>query len=266
MKLYMIGNGFDRDHELKTSYNEFKRFIGDNDKNNPKFSDELVDLFPLNEYWSNFEEALSSPENEEKYKRLGYEEFFVVKMQEWFEKWIESINRKIKSDTVIKKFCFPEQSVFFSFNYTDTLELMYDVDPKNIIHIHGNAALKLFPNTNEKFIFGHSDENARNSNESLIARETYKDTKQIWENNQQVISDLIKNDIDEIVIIGFSYGLVDIYYFEKIKKMCAKDVKWILSYHDDSTKEKCIKFKDKLQLKDENIKIIDDKELEERIN
>ena len=65
MVLYILGNGFDIEHELNCQYRHFKKYLEAND-NNATLST-LISTFPLDYEWNNFESALSNPnENERK--------------------------------------------------------------------------------------------------------------------------------------------------------------------------------------------------------
>jgi hypothetical protein len=73
---------------------------------------------------------------------------------------------------------------------------------------------------------------------------SYKNTSKIIKDNYSFFTDLINKDIDEIFIIGQSFGDVDIPYFKEIDKILkSKDIKWNASYH--LTKDENI-FKEKL--------------------
>ena len=58
----------------------------------------------------------------------------------------------------------------------------------------------------------------------------YKNTLEIFEKNKYFFNGL--TNIDEIVMIGFSYSLIDRLYFEKLNEMFP-NANWILNVHND---------------------------------
>lgn len=65
-------------------------------------------------------------------------------------KGIKSID--MKKESVYKN---DRESIFLTFNYTDTLESVYCIDPDNIKHIHGYVK-----NKNEELVIGHCNQKA----------------------------------------------------------------------------------------------------------
>ena len=59
--LYIIGNGFDIAHGLKTRWADFKNFLIRYDK---RLFEQIEDLFKTSELWTDFETALSCPNEE----------------------------------------------------------------------------------------------------------------------------------------------------------------------------------------------------------
>lgn len=108
---------------------------------------------------------------------------------------------------------------FFTFNYTQTLEHIYNISENNICHIHGMS--KGIKNLNdlasEDLIFGHGLE-SYDTNVTNIVNTAYNITKkpvnQCIENNQLFFEKL--EDVDSIYSYGFSFGDVDMPYIEKI--------------------------------------------------
>lgn len=180
MNLYLIGNGFDCHHNLKTNYCYFKNYVM---QRNPKLVNKIDDLF--NEIIPNY---LEKSEDIEKWsileKYLGqihdldYEEFYNYalsnseqdderasyfedplynasvlsdkykvfnELNNYFEGWVKSINTSIASkDENLTLAC---DDFYINFNYTDTLERLYKIPSNNVFHIH----IK-----NGKFILGHN--------------------------------------------------------------------------------------------------------------
>ena len=69
-----------------------------------------------------------------------------TEIRERFHEWIIQLNNP-HTDKKVK--IEQNDSVFFTFNYTKTLENLYNIPSSNIIHIHGCV------DDNEDFILGH---------------------------------------------------------------------------------------------------------------
>ena len=55
-KLYIIGNGFDIHHKIKSKYSDFKNYVKEQDRN---LFEALEKYFNSDELWSDFEETLA---------------------------------------------------------------------------------------------------------------------------------------------------------------------------------------------------------------
>lgn len=253
MKLYILGNGFDVAHGLPTSYSNFNKYISNNDTGNPNMAEELDKLFKLDEGWGNFESALGNPdkEQEEEYDRLGLIDIFNRVLQEWFDEWISSIKKTDQYKNLEPKHGYLTDDLYIDFNYIEVLESFYNIPVSNVCHIHGHTVKKSF-NNEAKMIFGHGDDARK---DSKLARLTYKDTKSLYEDNEDFFKKIYNSSIEEIIVMGFSYSLIDKYYFEKINKNLPK-VKWLLNYHTDEDKTRLEAFVNKVGIRDYKIKEI----------
>lgn len=265
--LYIIGNGFDLAHRLPTKYSDFHHFITNN---NNDLEDEFENYFNLkvnSDYkWTNFEEDLGSFNSKSFYDSIcnidvSDEDFrpsfvfgledditqqadeLVRDIREAFECWLETI----KIDNIKKKFKFEEKSVFVNFNYTPTLQEVYNIEENRILHIHGN----IFEDRGN-LIFGHDDESEPvfeldengDSNRTMfsdsesasrypfealkkLVSETVSQNKSFFEN--------IKN-LKNIIVYGHSLNQIDIAYFEEINKYAKKAI-WKVSFYGEHEKE-----------------------------
>lgn len=170
-KLYIIGNGFDLHHDLPTRYQDFHHYVMN------KFTD-LEDAFEHyfsltvgeDSLWSKFEEDLGSFNwrsyfddynhldiNDDNFKpssvfcledslvqEVGE---FYSNIQEAFHQWLESVD----VSNATQKIEFLPDSFFLSFNYTLLLEEVYQIDPKRILHLHGDISMN-----SDDLIFGHN--------------------------------------------------------------------------------------------------------------
>ena len=179
MKLYIIGNGFDRHHKLETNYQSFGLFL----KNEyPIIYDGLIEYCgfsdltkqPIDDVlWNEFEENLSllDPEivfdgHRNSLANPGSSEFrdrdwgtFSIEMEnvvdnlttnlfKAFREFILNVEFPLLNSNL--KLCLDNRALYLSFNYTDTLEQYYGISESNINYIHGKAKTG-----NTDLILGH---------------------------------------------------------------------------------------------------------------
>ena len=170
MTLYIIGNGFDIAHHIKCKYSDFADFLGDN---YPDYYESIMSGYcRSNALWKDFEnelpscathiEEFGSQMGNEMRDQLDYDPMddmgigiwlddqykFLNELPIYLRLWVESIDTK--KDAVYK---INKDSVFLTFNYTDTLESVYRIDPDNIKHIHGYVK-----NKKEELVIGHCNQ------------------------------------------------------------------------------------------------------------
>lgn len=241
-RLYIIGNGFDRWHNLPTSYQQFYEFAKD-------ILDEFGNyyLFDLSQPdpWYDFENALGAFSSDEFFDYFNEidveaEDFrpsfiygledeiteqanqHVNDIKECFHNWVEQINI-LDAD---KKMAFPEDSRFINFNYTSTLESIYGIHDDKVLYIHGRA------DRNDDLIFGHGEpvsnqsefdeygESTRSMFSDAESAAQYplfalkKPVDDVLEVNQAYFESLA--DISEITVIGHSLNKIDLPYFKRI--------------------------------------------------
>lgn len=168
--LYIIGNGLDLHHGINSSYGDFRRWLEENDCELYNQFDEIYGYCD-SDWWKNFENQLASLNAIEYSGRIAFEnqpdlmsehcdrtwndaqieveqelEGLFCFLRQDFHDWIIQLNkpistRKIKLDT--------QESLFIKFNYTLTLEDLYNINHQNILHIHGCV------DYDEEFILGH---------------------------------------------------------------------------------------------------------------
>lgn len=245
MNLYILGNGFDRAHGLSCTYYDFCVFLK-NSKNNDlqEFANQLEEIYGKDILWNDFEKALGNPnlnhicEINKLFDINIFGETFVDKINNAFKSWVF----KLDNDKRNKKYYLSRKDLYFSFNYTSTLEIQYSIH--NVKHIHGFIGDCLF-DSNQKFIIGHGIKNTENKVE--LVKLTKKDTKGIIELNKKYFDSLKYKSIDFVKVIGFSYSDIDKEYFIKIQEMLP-NVKWILGYFSEKDIANAKKYINELNL------------------
>lgn len=158
--LYIIGNGFDRHHGVKSSYQDFANWLK---KNNWKLYEKLSEVCNVDYLWKDFEKALVDVNRDyflnkgevllpkdwtedDSYAELFYAQDYVRGEAEnlwsdivkWFRKWVQTIKWERESDR--KKLRIDDYARFITFNYTPFLETHYGILRENILYIHGKAS------------------------------------------------------------------------------------------------------------------------------
>lgn len=246
-KLYILGNGFDLLHNLPTSYDNFKSFLEKSNKEDRDLIQKLEDIYEPGQLWKEFEIALGKPkmENVNQIENLFnltiFDEQFKSKVSAAFEKWIRSIDKEIYTKAI--KYTFSPEDKFISFNYTPTLEFLYNINLDQILHIHGFVVETFF---GENLLIGHGK--VLDNSEHQILKVFKKDVGANIKNKEKEIQHLIK-DCDEIVVIGFSYSEVDFPYFKHIAER-KRGIRWEFRYHTPKDLEDAKGYKNKLNLDD----------------
>ena len=276
-RLYIIGNGFDLAHSMPTRFD-------------PNFKDiarRIEDSFFWDIYqsqeddiWSDFENLLGCPDyNDLEEIFNGYEPDYLsdhesdrdgIIFQAEFsgnlnaalyefaniaENSLESKQKNLDIEKILDT-----DAYFLSFNYTHTLEVIYNIPEKNVLHIHGEVGadnLVLgYPKGNytpkkysydarqkgvgpyvqidiEEYIRDIEDYYIRTAYKELVekCKSFYKETR----------TDLLKTfldekscDIEEIIVFGHSCN-IDYEYFEYLNKRYPK-ANWSFFVKDDKQK------------------------------
>ena len=247
-ELYIIGNGFDRAHGMPTEYVDFRRWLLKN--NRFDVIQELQSAYPTkikDDYllWSEFEKALGEYDIDTVIN-WSLESLFLTEISlgnqlfnnsfidtqlpdiidEAFTKWV----RSILIATVKTYDNLPQDALYLTFNYTDTLEQLYHIPEQQILHIHGRAI------KGDKLIVGHNrqinpadywDDNIEmRKNNERMQRLTDMNTLckpvfELIERNKCFFEGLV--NIKDIHIIGHSCEIVDYPYFRKVKESVPTD-------------------------------------------
>ena len=205
--LFIIGNGFDLAHGIKSSYEDFHKYllqkyglvqqskwvlpyIKNGDCSESEAANLLIKLISAAEKignrWCDFETSLG---------KLDYTRFFqlddmdiytemvknslkvtVPKIKCFFREWINDIDiNRINKIDAFSNLVNADNDYFISFNYTQVLEKIYNV--KKVCHVHGNI--------NGDIIMGHGDH-------SQIKLTPYSDFKQSVQNKKNTSTKMFK--------------------------------------------------------------------------
>lgn len=259
-QLYIIGNGFDLMHGIPSSYSDFGRFCK---KNNKELFEMMNREFPSlskdNNLWSNFESSLGEPDYSFLFQMA--ENNGVEKLQNAdrpigvdyptlagvMAKWIDSLSELIKTTTMPKKvFLNRKNSVFLTFNYTNTLEVIYGISSEICYHIHerySDDTAGMFVGYN----WGHSKckENISSELRALDANVVdvipneiatiVNDFGKRYEDGNHILEKMLKKtqqNVDDIIVIGHSMSEVDYCYFKRISDHF-KTARWHVFYYDN---------------------------------
>lgn len=306
MTLYIIGNGFDLHHNLDTWYSSFGRFLRDHYSEQydnlikyyylPEIDDdekdkELKDA--VDKEWGTFEDRLADVDSEEimeEYKNYipdiasddynseihSYGQEIAGKVKELtdklfhaFREFIMQVQFPANIDT--DKIAIEADSIFLSFNYTNTLQRYYNIPQDRIKYIHGNAN-----NLTQVLVLGHGrintpandppptmpsglteeeedywrDQQSNNYDYSYESgkeemntyfNKTFKNSSKIIVENQPFFESL--KNVDKVIVLGHSLAAVDSEYFKTIISVINNsDVIWEVSCRKEHEKpEKKIK-------------------------
>ena len=272
MKLYIIGNGFDLNHNLKTSYWNYRGFLL---RKHP----DIIGAFESSQYleasyctpdtrWTNLEfnlkisveecmEYLSTnfyPDMNSE-RTPGWDDinlevdnifsFFSSFTNDCFYEWIGEVG--IPHQSYIRTDV--DRSAFFvTFNYTKTLEDLYQIPNNNILHIHGSVddystiqfgtpdnhpgmVSQLLENIYSKDDFYNVTFAPAIRNLSGFANIAYKNLN----NNYNKLSMFLYSmgRTDEIVIMGHSYLGIDEPYYRDILVPAFINLKWTIYVFDE---------------------------------
>ena len=244
--LYIIGNGFDRAHDMETSYVHFQKWLYKHSKeyNGAIYFADSIDVAKNNKsLWKQFEEGMgiinlkryieglkedyADTQDTETAKGDSFYSGIAYIVTDQYEKLIVAFREWAKSlDT---KDYEPE------FNY---------INQGRVMHIHGYAR-----DNKSTIQVGHTHNYRENRDEILAILDKFlmadvedscdkliealntslKPVGMIIHDNETYFRDLSGIGIDKIIVQGHGYGEIDWPYFEKIKSVCP-NAQWELTW------------------------------------
>jgi len=272
MKLFIIGNGFDRGHNLRTGYWDFRTFLErcypdflysfeSNYNIYPGFSDEEKQQLLWNEFESNLanidediiienavsiDMALESGDigiGDTLYTYFSEEFKYIKQLPYYLKLWIQSLRIRdlLPRTTIIDS---KSNDMYVTFNYTSVLENVYKISENKIIHIHGSLRMRdgnpIIGHGNHKRIeeikerHEKADEifDEKESSISSVIEDYYNDTYKNVSNYIHKLVSLQNENIEEVIVIGHSLAGVDMPYFGTINSYTKAKAKWKVYYYD----------------------------------
>ena len=265
--LFIIGNGFDLAHGIKSSYWNFREWLGNNRSNLIG----MMDIFFSNQrdVWSSIEQALGEyneesildycrPDEEFDYEHslsssarvedspMAIFQPVLKEFRQAFRDWVNSI----EISGIEKVYKLNTDSRYLSFNYTDTLETEYGIAQNKVTHIHGSRL------NDEEYIIGHNNNRNPSSvwdDDGLTFEQQAYENIIVWMNEftKQYNRNIANHssffnslyDIKQIVVIVHSMSKIDWPYFEEIIKNIGKDIPWTVYCHNKEDRKNTDSFK-----------------------
>lgn len=253
-QLYIIGNGFDRHYGVQSSYKHFSEYLR---RTSPGLHDHLETVFQ-GDLWMDFEKALGEIALGDLFDNIfgffgEYEDdpyklekdlvawdcqqetvqsiLNYPRLEELFTSWVESIVLPSEGfgDELIRD---DDSMLYLSFNYIETLEIGFGVDPNRIHYIHGKR------NTSDVLVIGHEPINveqpsmarqwhAKDEIESTwihFLKQSEKQTSAIINWSRSFFEKL--SSIESVIVIGLSCADVDLPYIRKVKESVSDSCSW----------------------------------------
>lgn len=298
--LYILGNGFDLFHGLPTHYRCLLCYLQTTHPIEEKKIGFLFDRNNPDKLWSNFEKELETfdafslvEKNIDSWiKKETYEKFenlftdIHCTIQTLFKDWVSQIDMETNNGNRI---VIEKEAFFLNFNYTNTLEKYYDIDPSQICYIHRDTKNNECANP----IVGHSRKNncvekvkcricqfiraygkypnwAQNSDD--FAQKVIDELNDLWEGlskapqilqyNTNEIYTIAQNEaffkqyvnLENIYIMGHSMSAVDSDYFKKIY-IQSPNAQWHISKYNQTDEELITNLANLIGIEKNNIKI-----------
>ena len=263
--MIIIGNGFDLHHRMKTQYTDYRDYLLSIGEDNIVTCFERCDEISPEYMWNRLEEVIGMLAYEDAYCYLtnyGSDEwrdsahhdfqYEIDKMTEYWPGlkdnligWIQNI--KYTNEDVRLRKLISEATRFLSFNYTNTLEVLYDVPKSKITYIHGDAS------KSDELVLGHRSDDwypewdRTSPDEDVRLLEASEIMDRHFENTKKQIEEIIERhkdffvtcyEYDEIYVLGLSYNDTDRMYLQEIAVHNDKAT-WYFNWHSIEDRE-CI--------------------------
>lgn len=267
--LYIVGNGFDLHHGIQSSYAAFGRYLKKVDADTYR---QLERYFCVDDdFWWQFEAQLAHLDTDslfddaaahlpsygdDDWSDAGHHDYeyeldrvvaaISSTLHLRFSEWVRQLAVPSPPLLIGKLLPLRRDARYLTFNYTETLQRVYDIPDASVTHIHGTAA-----HANDQLVLGHgwartatdsfnhgidpesADVRVMGGNE-IVDRyftETFKPTARVIESHQPFFQSL--SGIKKIFIMGHSLSRVDLPYLLELRRHLSNvDVQWQVSFHE----------------------------------
>lgn len=191
---------------------------------------------------------------------------FAAELESYVNKWARQI-RLNKVKPKCKEIFRNQEDFFLTFNYTNTLERIYEIPYSNILHIHGGVSgiygSPVLGHGNMEVINKYrvmaskADEEVDEASKSIynaiadFYERTFKNTEKIIFQKMSFFQKL--ENVNSVNVIGHSLGEVDIPYFKTVMNYVSFDAEWNIYYYRDEERDTLKNVLLSLGIKEENI-------------
>ena len=254
--LHILGNGFDLAHGLPTSFDPDLRRLA---ARNERYADEWESYYGFGELWADVEVNLASPDVQVMLEHIGQyapdygsdresdrdsiifeaEEMLHFPLEEFARHADQALAETAPQERFLKH--FSRRDWFLTFNYTHTLERLYGIPRRQILHVHGEVdgaplILGYAPGSLAGVdALGQWDDEDGFDYYWSTASSTLRERLIGFEKSYQIdklkafLRDM-KGEVDHISIYGLSCGIVDKPYFLQLHESFP-DALWGLGSH-----------------------------------
>lgn len=289
--LYIIGNGFDIHHGINSRFSDYRRWL---ENNNADLYNTLIEFYQdatQDKWWNDFENHLAEFdvlnyalsigfENQPDFASENFREsdryiaqlkaekdfsLFTEEIRISLYKWISQMPMPKEPVVKIDK----DYSYFLTFNYTHTLEDVYLVPSKQILHIHGSLedegtiiyghgsdrdiiqkrvddSYPKIPSTEhlseEEYYEMISDYEIEHSTQLAIEATLWgvismeKNVKELIIKNSSFFQSI--SGIEKVYVYGFSFSPIDLPYLEEIVRQIKPETHWVISCYSQEDKKR----------------------------
>ncbi len=163
-RLYVVGNGFDLHHRIRSTYRHFADWLAQAGHRIFRLVEEHFSV--EKDFWADFEQRLAEFDadqavdyamrfhSDERHGDFQYEcEQIATGLSAdlcgRFAEWIRGLRIPARSE-IARPIMLDQSALFLNFNYTPTLERIYGIPRNQILHIHGYGGDPM-----ETLVLGH---------------------------------------------------------------------------------------------------------------
>ena len=227
----------DLNEEGEPLWSKLEKYLGDSIYNNFSMLFENID-----DYSENDREFVGAAINEERaYQIRNVFQEIKALFSEWAHNEISQLNFDGVSLCSIARVLSCGDCYYLNFNYSETLEKAYRINPDRICHIHGLAG-----DRSSEIVFGHGDGELLEMPFNLLGsgfelddlkRALKKDTNKSICTHGEFFSKI--KGVTVIYPSGFSFSEVDNPYIEHIHNLSPHAI-WFFNRHDWNSKQRII--------------------------